>query len=333
MKCVLKYQIINEHRLTFAKCVRNWLILFVLIQAGFSSCKDKNHEKPEADFSVFPKFGDTVTVFLFDASTTVPINQDVWTIRVRWDWENDGSWDTDFSLDKTVIHRYRTWGMHSVQVEVLDINGLSDTCTEMVHVRPTIKDSILFDPRDQQSYSILRIDNLWLMTEDLAFGATIPLGSVPSDNGIPERWVLPDSFGVPKTKQGFYTEHEVTNYSKDRTKGICPEGWRIPTQKDNLLLHDFFWHQFNEFVRQDSLLYRFNPAYHGYYYQKTGEFNETNELNHYWMLQSNGIMSFTTGYNAVWWDSELESSWEERLGQPFNKLWLGFAIRCVKNEP
>ena len=53
---------------------------------------------------------------------------------MRWDWEADGAWDTDYSLDKTALHRYDEAGTFPVDLEVRDSSGLTNARRTWVHI-------------------------------------------------------------------------------------------------------------------------------------------------------------------------------------------------------
>jgi hypothetical protein len=90
--------------------------------------------KPQAAFSVSPMSGDTSTVFEFDASASTDIEDPSSALYVRWDWENDGTWDTAWSTTKTATHTYMipcgiALSLNTVRLEVLDTYGLTDSTT------------------------------------------------------------------------------------------------------------------------------------------------------------------------------------------------------------
>jgi len=55
-------------------------------------------------------------------------------LQVRWDWENDGTYDTNWSTTKTESHSYTAVGTYTVRLEVMDTLGLKDTATRQVMV-------------------------------------------------------------------------------------------------------------------------------------------------------------------------------------------------------
>jgi formylglycine-generating enzyme required for sulfatase activity len=89
---------------------------------------------PVASFTVSPSSGTLETEFLFDASGSSDAQDPASALDVRWDWENDGVWDTAFSKTKTATHRYNTGGTKTIKLEVKDTGGLTDTTTSTVTV-------------------------------------------------------------------------------------------------------------------------------------------------------------------------------------------------------
>lgn len=55
-------------------------------------------------------------------------------LRVRWDFEGDGQWDTYFSRSKTTRHRFEEPGVYAVTLEVLDGGGRLSQETKFVTV-------------------------------------------------------------------------------------------------------------------------------------------------------------------------------------------------------
>jgi len=89
---------------------------------------------PTAIFTVDPSSGTTSTVFEFDASGSSDNEDPTSDLQVRWDWENDGSWDTGWDYDKTENHQYGTEGTYTVKMEVKDTEGATDQTTKNVYV-------------------------------------------------------------------------------------------------------------------------------------------------------------------------------------------------------
>lgn len=308
-------------------------LIFSLFSAG---CSDPPESQIKARFTVFPPEGDTGTLFRFDASSTLNATQDLWRLKVRWDWEDNGVWDTDYSIDKTATRRFHSLGSKNIRLQVLDITGSTDTISGIVRVSELIKDSLIVDPRDGQSYTVIKINHIWWMTQDLAYGKIIPNHSAPSDNGIAERWIFPDSSLATNLRQGFYTEREVTDYYRNPSEGICPPGWRMPTAVDCNNFNNFFWWNLGEIIHADSLTYRFNMGHPGYFYQGLGRFDQPDWSTYYWVLYSAGNYTDAVlgglGFHPTYWNQDYDDWWRLRLGDNFDRQFLGFALRCVKSD-
>lgn len=55
-------------------------------------------------------------------------------LLVRWDWEADGNWDTDWSQSKVASHVYRRSGNHTIVLQVKDSDGLVTEISRAVAV-------------------------------------------------------------------------------------------------------------------------------------------------------------------------------------------------------
>ncbi len=89
---------------------------------------------PAASFTVSPSMGDLTTTFALDASASSDPEDPVTALEVRWDWEDDGVWDTPRSTAKTASHQYAAVGTHTIRLEVADTAGLTDTTTGQVTI-------------------------------------------------------------------------------------------------------------------------------------------------------------------------------------------------------
>ena len=101
-----------------------------------NSCKEEEKENtpPNAVFTVNPATGNINTQFAFDASGCSDAEDSPSMLVVRWDWENNGEWDTDWSSNKTLFHQFDQQGDYTVAMEVKDSDGLFDYDTHQVTV-------------------------------------------------------------------------------------------------------------------------------------------------------------------------------------------------------
>ncbi len=92
---------------------------------------------PVASFTVIPSSGEVGTQFDVDASACSDAQDATGDLRVRWDWDGDGTWDTSFSTDKAGSHTYLSGGTYTLRMEVVDTGGLTNTTTRTVEVTGT----------------------------------------------------------------------------------------------------------------------------------------------------------------------------------------------------
>jgi formylglycine-generating enzyme required for sulfatase activity len=88
---------------------------------------------PVADFALTPQTGPFATTnFGVDASLTTDPNHPVDLLEVRWDWENDGTFDTAWTTAKSASRRYAFPGVFRIKLEARDPDGNTDTRTRKV---------------------------------------------------------------------------------------------------------------------------------------------------------------------------------------------------------
>jgi hypothetical protein len=80
--------------------------------------------------------GTLSTSFSLDASASWDIEDDnaSMPLEYRWDWTDDGTYDTGWSTTATASHTYQNPGTKTIRLEVRDSGGLTDTTTRTVAV-------------------------------------------------------------------------------------------------------------------------------------------------------------------------------------------------------
>jgi hypothetical protein len=74
--------------------------------------------------------------FVFDVSASSDPETSSSELEVRWDWNSDGTWDSEWSTDKVFLHEFSSVGTHEVVLELRDGVGLTDTVEITVDVGP-----------------------------------------------------------------------------------------------------------------------------------------------------------------------------------------------------
>ena len=89
---------------------------------------------PHAGLEVTPASGNTSTIFRFDATSSWDAQDPSSSLQVRWDWQSDGLWDTNWSAEKIVTHQFADPGKYAVRLEVRDLAGLTGNTSQTVVV-------------------------------------------------------------------------------------------------------------------------------------------------------------------------------------------------------
>jgi hypothetical protein len=89
---------------------------------------------PVAVMQITPSGGSLNTVFTLDGSGSHDAQTITKLLAVRWDFENDGTWDTPYSYNKISVHQYSSAGVISVKMETIDMGGLTGIAMETVNV-------------------------------------------------------------------------------------------------------------------------------------------------------------------------------------------------------
>ncbi len=195
---------------------------------------------PTAAFTVSPASGNTETLFEFDASASSDDNTPASELQVRWDFDGNGDWDTEYSTGKTAEHQYTTPGTYDAKLEVQDGDNLSSTATVSVSVDeapPAGCPPTLVDPRDGKEYATIEIGEQCWMAENLNIGDRINGNQTPSDNGSIEKYCYDDSETNCDTYGGLYMWNELMEYTTtEGAQGICPDGWHVPTDSEWMMM-------------------------------------------------------------------------------------------------
>jgi hypothetical protein len=89
---------------------------------------------PRASFTVSPVQGGSSTNFQVDASSCSDPQDASSVLQVRWDWTNDGTYDTPWTTAKTATHSYPVSGTYVIGLEVMNSIGLTNTTSRTVVV-------------------------------------------------------------------------------------------------------------------------------------------------------------------------------------------------------
>ncbi len=89
---------------------------------------------PYAALTITPRLGNLTTVFTANASASRNETGGTGGLSFRWDWDGNGTWDTDWSSDPVATHVYLDGGWYLVRVEVRSALGGTETAMEWASV-------------------------------------------------------------------------------------------------------------------------------------------------------------------------------------------------------
>jgi hypothetical protein len=100
-----------------------------LLGAGWETNKP-----PVAAFSRTPTNSSTMTLIAFDGGLSTDDQGGGAALQYRWDWQNDGQFDTDFTNSPTVSFKYNMAGTKTAALQVKDRYGAVSTATQTFDV-------------------------------------------------------------------------------------------------------------------------------------------------------------------------------------------------------
>lgn len=104
------------------------------------------NQPPKACFSVAPSQGTVATLFSMNAACSADDKTPASKLQVRWDWQDDGVWDTIYTTTKTATHQYPSEGSVTIRVQVKDQQGLTGTFTSGATIQPTLTQVLVGAP-------------------------------------------------------------------------------------------------------------------------------------------------------------------------------------------
>jgi hypothetical protein len=105
------------------------------------------NQPPTASFTISPTMGYVTSDFTFDASGCSDPEDNINALQVRYDWEDDGVYDTIWRLaPQTWVHGFDHPGTYTVRMKVQDSGRLTDETTRTVQVDYDPEAEIVFLP-------------------------------------------------------------------------------------------------------------------------------------------------------------------------------------------
>ena len=209
--------------------------VLVILVGAFSCEKD---EDPIVNFEISPRIGHYSQEFTFDASASRDVESRDHELEFRWDFDDDGNWDTEWLFKAVAKHYYSERRIYTVCLQVRDNSGNTTIGKRQVETTLLNLKGLAVDARDGEEYSTVLIDSIWWMAEDLHHGKWISMWekALQTNNGIIERYGKTD-FNNLDVLSGYYNYGEAMDYVyREKNPGVCPPGWYIPSNDEWLSL-------------------------------------------------------------------------------------------------
>lgn len=191
---------------------------------------DNYNLNPTANLQIIPNAGDTTTLFIFDPMLSSDDLSDTDKLMIRWDFDGDDIWDTDFEPLQQATHQYHNPGAYLIKYEVADEEGLTDKEERIVYVG----DFCFLDERDNTYYAACHIgDQVW-MSQNLGY-----LPDVSNVDGGPYYVYDNEVTSVSYAKKTENFQKYGVLYKWAAALTACPEGWHLPTDSEWKELEQF----------------------------------------------------------------------------------------------
>jgi uncharacterized protein (TIGR02145 family) len=268
-----------------------------------------SNQPPTATFIMSSEYGNLTSEFYFDANN-VRDDEDFFNVlEVRWDFESDGVYDTEYSMTKTATHFYGYSGDIKVTLEVKDTGGLTDTTSQIIHISDgTNPTGYVIDNQNGTMYGTVKIGDQWWLSSNVDATASRSCYRNIADNC--------------ETYGGLYTWPVAMGGStSEKAQGICPQGWHIPTNEE--------WEELFSFLGDENARAELEPdgssdfrlLFAGQRSSK-GTYEYMGTVTNFWSS------SRPSGTNA--WSYSFQAGkdqiWKLTLGQSYR-----ISVRCIKN--
>ena len=318
------------------------LLLFVVFAA--TCIKEESNIPPSASFVIRPDVGDTETVIMFIASQCIDKEDDRSVLQIHWDWENDGTWDTDYSINKDVTYKFSLAGTYTVKLEVKDLGGLIDTETKTITINNTgnIADGIFTDLRDGNIYEYVTIGTQTWMAENLAY---LPEVSDPEHGSNDYPYYYAFNYEGTNVFEANAIDNYGILYNWHAAKISCPEGWHLPSDEEWKIMERYLGMSNSD---ADDIRYRSSggvgrklKSIYGWQFDGNGDnssgFNAypggMRYKGNFYILGTDAYFWSSSIYEGTFaWLRSLNCRYESRGVQRNNgHRQLGFSVRCLQN--
>jgi len=167
-------------------------------------------------------------LYHFDASESIDY-EDNKNLEYRWDFNGDGSWDTEWLLQDTISYEFADDGDYNIKLSIRDQNSLSNEKLKAISILSFLTDI------DGNVYKTVKIGNQVWMAENLR------VKHYRNGDAIPNTI---DSAAWVQTNSGAYCFYNndsrndeiygllYNGFAVNDGRKVAPEGWHIPSDAE-----------------------------------------------------------------------------------------------------
>ncbi|MEN8224376.1 MAG: FISUMP domain-containing protein [Bacteroidota bacterium] len=221
-----------------------------LIMLSCSKDEEAENTAPTASFTVNPQSGNTQTEFELDASACSDLETPAGELLVRWDGNDDGIWESDYSTIKIALVTFDTEGVYTIRLQVKDAGGLTGTTTREVTIGGNLSPAVPDNPSpvDGTTNVVVNASLQWTSSDpeqdpilyDVYFGnvQNPPLASagISDDSYTPGAMANNTTYYwkvVAHDDQGNSTEGPVWSFTTEAAAFVCGEMLTDPRDDKN----------------------------------------------------------------------------------------------------
>lgn len=200
---------------------------------------------------------------------------------------------------------------------------------------PCLGIAVIIDSRNNvtKEYHTVEIGTQCWLKENLDVGTKIPGTQNSANNGIMEKYCYNDNTLNCNTYGALYQWDEAVQYnSNSQVKGLCPDGWHVPTKGEFNILKSAINADGNSLKRQDQGVGNGAGTNTSGFTALLG--GGKNSVGEYYAMNSRTFFWSSTANN-----NEIGEAWYLKLDYagpniPLSatKKKIGFHIRCLKNS-
>lgn len=186
-----------------------------------------------------------------------------------------------------------------------------------------------------KKYNIVQIGTQCWFKENLNVGRFTSYYNKQTDNGFFEKYCYNDDENNCDILGGLYLWEEAVSYKRVfKAKGLCPDGWHIPTTYEFWILDDYVKGDSNDLKAvgqgtgdgKGNNSSGFSALFAGYFWSVNNTFQSLNYSTNFWTSgdEINGFPAATQSIGST--HNEIKDDYGD-----YYRGYYGYSVRCIKD--